>query len=255
MVNGVEEQKSIYRERSVRGYLQSVIDPDDKKGVKVHYIDLWSKHYLRKFLRMEKDDIILDFGCGVGRLTEFVGKRCAKSIGIDISQELLSVANNNRSRRRNTFYYLPQEFPNDKVKYDKLFTCWVLQCIIPDEIVKETLLRYTKGRTGLQCVFIEQATLNMFDVHLDDGRFLKRIRTIDNWMEIFEAVGLRLIKHYIINEKEYGLYYRLLPKVRPYLMNWMRVFNHIGFYFDKVTVRRRLEEGKYTDCIFICEKE
>ena len=43
-------------------------------------------------VRIEREDVVLDIGCGVGRLTRPIAARAARAIGIDISAEMLARA-------------------------------------------------------------------------------------------------------------------------------------------------------------------
>ncbi|ADV84645.1 class I SAM-dependent methyltransferase [Terriglobus saanensis] len=44
-------------------------------------------------LQPDRDGAVLDFGCGVGRLTQALARRFQSSVGIDISQEMITQAN------------------------------------------------------------------------------------------------------------------------------------------------------------------
>lgn len=45
-----------------------------------------------EILNISKEDRVLDFGCGIGRLTEPISKLCKEIIGIDISDEMIGHA-------------------------------------------------------------------------------------------------------------------------------------------------------------------
>jgi len=47
---------------------------------------------LDRFVRIRKSDVILEIGCGVGRVGKFVARRCQKWIGTDISGNMLKYA-------------------------------------------------------------------------------------------------------------------------------------------------------------------
>src|SRR5271156_7030089 len=44
-------------------------------------------------LRPDPDGMTLDFGCGVGRLTQALARRFRSCVGVDISQEMITQAN------------------------------------------------------------------------------------------------------------------------------------------------------------------
>lgn len=46
-------------------------------------------------LEMKTDDVVLDFGCGIGDITEAVSKRCKSIVGFDISSQMIFQASRN----------------------------------------------------------------------------------------------------------------------------------------------------------------
>jgi 2-polyprenyl-3-methyl-5-hydroxy-6-metoxy-1,4-benzoquinol methylase len=57
------------------------IDPTIKasKQLSCHYF----KYYLRKYLDPAADDVILEVGCGIGRLSEYISPFAGSVYGID----------------------------------------------------------------------------------------------------------------------------------------------------------------------------
>ena len=47
---------------------------------------------LDRFIGIKPDDIILEIGCGVGRVGKLLSRRCSKWIGVDISERMLHFA-------------------------------------------------------------------------------------------------------------------------------------------------------------------
>jgi|SRR5579872_6854236 len=45
-----------------------------------------------RFVSPKKTDVILEIGCGTGRLTIPVSKKCSKITGIDFSEKMLAIA-------------------------------------------------------------------------------------------------------------------------------------------------------------------
>jgi precorrin-6B methylase 2 len=59
------------------------------------YISLW---LIARYLKLKKDDIFMDLGCGTGRVVFFFAtKRIKKAIGIDTNKKLIKVAKKNLS--------------------------------------------------------------------------------------------------------------------------------------------------------------
>ena len=78
--------------RALKDGLRTVLDSTDLKGIKNEYIDTLHKIILAKYLLLDKNEKILDFGCGTGRFTSWLKERGFKVVGIDITEEMLDVA-------------------------------------------------------------------------------------------------------------------------------------------------------------------
>lgn len=60
--------------------------------------------FIKKIVR--KNDDILDFGCGNGRLVAFLEGKYHKYIGLDVGKKLISIAKNNHESEKNQFYVI-----------------------------------------------------------------------------------------------------------------------------------------------------
>jgi ubiquinone/menaquinone biosynthesis C-methylase UbiE len=56
---------------------------------------------LREVLRIQKDDVVLEIGCGVGRIGKALAPQCRKWIGCDISSQMLRHAATNLNQLDN----------------------------------------------------------------------------------------------------------------------------------------------------------
>jgi hypothetical protein len=79
--------------------------------------------------------LALDFGCGVGRLTQALARRFRRVIGVDIAPAMIDLANQyNRSRWRCSYAVNDRPdlamFPDGK--FDFVFTLIVLQHMVPE---------------------------------------------------------------------------------------------------------------------------
>ena len=72
----------------------------------------------------QKKEVILEIGCGTGRLTRKIAKRCRKIIGIDFSERMLEAASKNSRDYENIEYELAdiRKTPLDfkKSSFDKI---------------------------------------------------------------------------------------------------------------------------------------
>ena len=68
--------------------------------------DIYEKSKVGPLLKLNKNDKVLDIGCGVGRWGEEVLNHGAQYVGIDFSSNLISLAQNNLSKFDNEEYDL-----------------------------------------------------------------------------------------------------------------------------------------------------
>ncbi len=96
----------------------------------------FTKQSLKKYLRFNHSDVVLDFGCGVGRLTSYAAPFVKEIVGIDKSTEMIGVANNINHQNKNIVYDLLTNYPMQygNKRFSKIFTYWVLQHTGNDEL-------------------------------------------------------------------------------------------------------------------------
>jgi ubiquinone/menaquinone biosynthesis C-methylase UbiE len=80
---------------------------------------------------MQPDDVVLEIGCGTGDIAFFIADKCKKVVGIDISVEMIKVANakKNEVREKNIDFHEADAYylPFDDSSFDKVLCCNVLQ--------------------------------------------------------------------------------------------------------------------------------
>lgn len=260
MINvDVENQREIWNSYTNRGYLQSTIDPNDNKGIKVDYIDKWSKYYLKKFIvKKYKLDSVCEIGCGAGRLTNFLSEHVSQVYGTDIVDKLLQIAEQTKINK-NIKYILCDgiNYPTELIerKIDLIYTMWLMAGFSDDKNAVAMLKAYTENaKETNKFIFFEQSACETYIVNMEDGRFYKKVRSIDDYKKLFKLSGLNLIDTSILSEKGYGKFYNLLCRFSPILPKWFKVFNSLLLCFDIFTVKRKLKFNKFTDCVFICER-
>ena len=84
--------------------LRKVLDPNDNKGVKNAYLDAYLKYYLREILSPKPEDILLEIGSGIGRLTEYLAHFVEKVYGVDLVAAFVDKCNVNPNKNSNTVY-------------------------------------------------------------------------------------------------------------------------------------------------------
>jgi SAM-dependent methyltransferase len=250
-------QSKLWNSLIDRGFLQSTIDPNDSKGLKVKYIDLWSRYYVKRYVIIESAESVLEIGCGVGRNLLALAPLVKQAYGIDIADKLIKEARAyaQQAGLLNIQYFVdPQEFFALDISPDVAFTMWVLSHFAEEANRRAMLKNYvTNLKNTERFVFFEQCAKEPYSATLD-GKFYKRVHTKDQRVALFESVGLKVKDFAILNEKGFGPLYRRLYLGRLYRRwpQWLDI-NAIVFPIDRLLVRREIAE-RFTDCVFVCTR-
>src|SRR5262249_22829507 len=121
------------RAQDADGY--GMLDADDQHGYKNAYIDYVQKLALHQAGVFKSTDVVLDFGCGVGRLSSWLAGRCRQVYGIDVGAELLELAAQYHARA-NVIYqaYDCKSVPFSQAYFDAILCVRVLnKRILPGE--------------------------------------------------------------------------------------------------------------------------
>ena len=228
-------------ERAKKGFLASGIDPSDRKGHKNDYIDLLQKMALQEVLELKGDELILDFGCGSGRISYWIAPKVKKVVGLEITREMIDLAEKNRVAENVEFMvYDGVRFPVVPYPFDLILSVGVLQTM-KEELLKRTLsglAQYLKkdGRFYL----IEQAS---------DNPKVERPE-VEQYLKAFKESKLECLRYYPIRSGRWWLLYLIRYGFIP--KNWFSRIAH-----DELLKRRR-ERGRihvYKDFLFLLKKE
>jgi SAM-dependent methyltransferase len=203
------EQASI-REKDDIDALRKVLDPKDTRGVKNSYIDFYLKYYLGQYLRPQEEDTVLEIGCGIGRLVEYLSQFTHAAYGIDISDLMIESCNSNPQKRPSTFYFkIGEKEELKKIPVTKLYIVWVLMLITDKEELVELLSTYRKLLPNLkEAVVLEQVKHSTELKH--HGKFYSIYRTIDEYRNIFRASGFKVKSFYALRERYNAPFYKLI---------------------------------------------
>lgn len=133
--------------------------------------DAYEKQFILPKLKLTKEKVILDIGCGIGRWAEAVVGQCKEYYGVDFSSEMIAVAKQNVRNNNCHFYTMSvvDALSDPKItarKYDLVLMAGVSMYINEDEL-KESyrLLRNLVNKDSLfyfeeSVGKIERLTLN-----------------------------------------------------------------------------------------------
>lgn len=167
------------------------------------YVDMIQTHYLRKYINQIKPtDLVLDLGCGVGRFTFRLAKRCKKVWGIDASPTAIEIckikcqymATSNAIFRVMDVRNL--EFEDET--FDWVFSVTVLQHITNEAdlaVAIREVLRVTKS-TG-KIVLLECTSEKRKDEHvisLPRNKWFKIIEDAGGKIESWHGVDVPLLR-------------------------------------------------------------
>src|ERR1700739_2591516 len=95
--------KSAWESLAQKDALAAILTDQSKSGGKWDVIEFMAtgdaeieavlQHLEAIGLRPDPGGAVLDFGCGVGRLTQALARRFPSCVGVDISQEMITQAN------------------------------------------------------------------------------------------------------------------------------------------------------------------
>jgi SAM-dependent methyltransferase len=203
------------------------------------WYDYFSKHIVFDSLHLKSSDKVLDFGAGVGRLTNHFAPYVRQIDGIDVSSSLLNVARQNRHPNAN--FFLSSDFWPAAIlnSYDKAFTFWVMAHISDDLLVEALKQIKTLLKPTAQLIFFEQTTPhsnNPSSVHIQ--------RSAENYISLCQKAGFTYISHKNVIKspsRTLGIW-----KNNPWLPKMVLPFFML---FEKMTINRKpVNVDYYTTC-------
>jgi SAM-dependent methyltransferase len=233
-------EKADWGRRAQNGFIASGIDPADRKGHKNHYIDFLQKMALQEVLELRGDEIVLDFGCGSGRISYWMAPKVKKVVGLEVTPEMIELAEKNRTAQNVEFVvYDGVHFPAFPNPFDLILSVGVLQ-VMKGELLKSTLssvAHYLKkdGRFYL----IEQAS---------DNPKVER-PTVEEYLQAFKESKLECPQHYSIRKGRWWMLYLIRYGVIP--EGWFRRIAHWELMKSRKTKKRI---SYYRDYMFLIKR-
>lgn len=191
-------------------------------------------------LKPKKSDIILDIGCGTGRFTIPIAKKCKKVIAVDISEEMLGVAKD-KSKNIDNIHYLKldasRKLPFKNNYFDKIVCTLVVSHIKNLEKFLKEIKRVLKKRGIL-----------IYDDFAAD--FKKPFKTnFDDIMQKARKEGIDIFSYHSIN-KHVNTLHRLNFDILE--TKYMRIDKKIKHTLSPSTYERN--EGRTIAVLFKAEK-
>ena len=145
--------KQYWEERAVKfGALSVTPTSWDRSGQRKYTRRLWTQ--IRPHLPFAREERVLDYGCGVGRMTAFLTGVC-QPVAVDLAPKMVEIA---RSRGVNALLLAPDgKVPLEDASVDALFTCTVLQHV-PDSEIRTVIAAIRRVlRSNAHVVLFENA--------------------------------------------------------------------------------------------------
>lgn len=209
--------------------------------------DYIHKKTLLKWLKPTNQDIILDFGTGMGRLSSYISPRVKEVYGIDASKKMIEIAlENQKTFKDKTIYIFSTDLPLPLLSnhFNKVFSYWVLASI-SDDLLEQIFPEINRVlKMGGTFVFFEQIK----DVAQFDGELHKK-RTLEEYQQLGEKHGFELIaKKPTQRMPSYAIHYwkkfNFLPKYFLYCFYWL----------EQKTINRKKENVEYFTYAFQFKK-
>jgi SAM-dependent methyltransferase len=226
--------------RAERGFLGSGIDPGDRKGHKNNYIDLLQKMALNEVLELKGDELVLDFGCGSGRIAYWIAPKVREVVGVEVSPEMIDLAERNRTAINVDFVlYDGVRFPVFPYPFDLIFSVGVLQ-IIRSELLISTL-------SSLAQCLKKDGALYIIE-HVSDSPKAGR-RSLKEYLDAFCSSGIKCLRHYPIRKGRWWFLYLIRYGLVPH--KW---FSKIASWEMNKNRKREDKITHYRDYLFLLKR-
>jgi SAM-dependent methyltransferase len=220
-----------------------ILDAADQQGYKNAYIDYLQKLALDQEGVFKSTDVVLDFGCGVGRLSSWLAGRCRQVYGIDVGTELLALAAQHHIRA-NLHYqaYDGKTIPFAQAYFDAILCVRVLN--------KRILPGQELSRVGGELYRTLKAPGVLVAIEHVYGREQPECYQREELLATFAQNGLRCTSHYPIRRGHWPVLYLIrFGLIPPRFFPWLARYelgkrrHETATYFD------------YKDYLFCFEKK
>ena len=225
----------------------SVLDATEDAAVRYAniYRDYISKRVVRQYLDPRPTDVVLDFGCGIGRLSKYLSPAVKSVEGTDRAEEMIKVAQKESPPNVHYCYTPSHALPYEANHFHKVLTYGVLQHINDEELGKvlNEIHRVLKPSGKFVC----------FEQTRKQSRWFGQVqfhRTVEDYVQLFNAANFKMLK--------------AEPAVRfpSYAMSLWNRFSFVPSQLflpflaivERKTLKRKPEFAEYYTTAFVCEK-
>lgn len=117
-----------------KNILNAVISNDELNN---YYFDNATKNIIKQVVELKSDFKVLDYGCGIGRISNWISNDVNKVIGMDISQKMIEAAKKSAEEHnlKNVEFKLAdgKSIPFKNELFDLIICCVSLKYIIDDD--------------------------------------------------------------------------------------------------------------------------
>lgn len=176
--------------------LQAVIDPNDRVGRKNAYVDCFHKAVLRRYGRFRSTDRVLDFGCGLGRLSAWLAGRTAHVHGVEFNLDMIRRAaqacRTAKIGNVSLALYDGTELPFASETFTRVNSVWVLQHVLHGDQLRAVLRELRRVcLPEARMVFVERVSNQPDEPWLPENVIVRR--PLSEYRSAFADAGLRCV--------------------------------------------------------------
>ncbi len=240
---------SFWKDRSLNPGLRAVLDPADRYGIKNAYIDYMQKQTVGRMLKKTPPvGKILDFGCGIGRMTAWISQRLKRDvIGYDSEESMLL-----RARKLVPNVQFIQDLAACRPGVTGVFTLWVLQHIIFDSEVTDIFASLMRANDIKWILLYEKTSTKSEIQSAAPGEPPYQItRSVRHYGDFFARLGFVLNRVAINDFRHQGIVsHVILPGIRS--RRWIALFplfSFVDFVYCALLRTRHSPRGERDTCM------
>lgn len=220
-------------------YLKAVIS---KTAFVNNYFDKASTTAIKNNITLKKDFEILDFGCGVGRISLWLAPSVKKVIGVDISPKMIEIARK-RSKLLNIENAEFVQFDDNNLRFednsfDLVTCCVVLKYVLDNEDLRQIIGEICRVVKPEGSIVLIENTDALGPVYLgeEDLSGQSILRPKNYYIDIFRKHDFKLISDYPIFNMFLSSYYSpFAKKMDSYLhLNLFLPLSSLFLNFDLI---------------------